>query len=268
MSEQVAQSESTKFEMVLYSAMGFPGVKIDRESFLRKELSKHYSNEIVSKAISANPAQAGINANELDRIAKACINYETAKVSAISAAAGLPGGFAMAATIPADAAQLFAHLIRILQKLAYLYGWQDMSISKDGLDDETSNQLTLFIGAMFGVNAANTALTKIASLAAQNVPKQLLRQALTHGMIYPIVKQIAKAIGVKMTTKIFAKSVGKLVPVIGAAASGGITYAIFKPMSIRLKKYLETLPTASVEFYANLDSTNVVIEADEVISLN
>jgi hypothetical protein len=169
----------------------------------------------------------------------------------------------MAATIPADTAQFFAHIIRVLQKLAYLYGWQEMfKGDNDEFDDETSNQLILFIGVMFGVNAANVAVSKIATLAAQNVPKQLMRQALTHGTLYPLLKQICKAIGIKMTKPILAKTVGKIIPVAGAVVSGGLTFAFFKPMSSRLKKYLSTLPMADVNFYKEAKNNGDVLNVD------
>ena len=45
------------------------------------------------------------------------INYELNKVTAISAAAGIPGGFTMVGTIPADITQYMGHLLRIAQKL-------------------------------------------------------------------------------------------------------------------------------------------------------
>jgi len=260
MDNQVAEKNSAdKFEMILRSAMEFPGVRIERSTFLRKELSKCFGDETVEKAIEFNPAKAGISVDELEQIAKACIDYETRKVSAISAVAGLPGGFAMAATIPADAVQLFAHIIRVLQKLAYLYGWQEFYREKDtDFDDETSNKIILFIGAMMGVNVANTALAKISVLMAQNTSKHLARKALTKGVVYPVVKKTLGMIGVKMTKKIFAKSVGKIIPVVGAVASGGVTYVIFKPMAKRLKKYLETLSLASVEHYKTIENNDLV----------
>jgi len=241
--------ESNRFEQVLRSAITLPGVKIDRAQFLQSQLAKHFDAEIITKAIETTPAQAGIDVAQLERIANACISFETRNVSAISAAAGIKGGIAMAVTVPLDAAQFFGHVLRVMQKLAYLYGWQEILADNENLDDETTNELTLFIGAMFGVNAAQMTLTKIAFLAAEGVPKYLLRQALTKGTIYPIVKKIAAIVGVKMTKTIFAKSVGKIIPVIGALASGGITFAIFKPMALRLKKYLATLPTADVHFF-------------------
>jgi hypothetical protein len=263
MSKPPTITENTKFEMILRSAMDFPGVRISREEFLRKELSKYYEDDVVNNAISTNPAQAGLRVEDLDNIAKSCINYETAKVTAISAGAGVFGFKAMAVTIPADTMQFFAHVVRMLQKLAYLYGWQEMfRDTEGGLDDETSNQLTIFVGVMFGVNAANKAITKIAGLMAQNVHKQLVRQTLTKGAIYPLVKRIARIIGMRMTIPIFAKGVGKIIPIVGAVTSGGITYAFFKPMSIRLKKYLADLPMASVDFYDRPKGEGYITDVD------
>lgn len=265
---QPIAEESNKFEMILHSAMELPGIRINRADFLKKELSKYFENDVVEKAIKTNPAQAGISVKNLDRISQNCIAYETTKVTALSAASGIPGGIAMAATVPADIVQYFGHIIRILQKLAYLYGWSDLFRNgNDGFDDETSNQLILFIGIMFGVNAANSVITKISYSAAAKVEKTLLSKALTHGTVYPIVKNVSTKIGIKMTTSIFSKSVGKAIPFIGAAVSGGLTLSTFLPMSNKLKKYLITLPTASVEYYKNppkdivdVDFTDIDIE--------
>jgi hypothetical protein len=89
-----------------------------------------------------------------------------------------------------------------------------------------------------------------------------MQQALTKGTIYPIVHKIASAIGVKMTKAVFTKGVGKIIPVVGAVASGGITYALFKPMSLKLKKYLATLPTANVDYYREPHSDDEIIDVD------
>jgi hypothetical protein len=247
---ELVSARVPRFEVILNHAMALPGIKISRAAFLRKELAKHFSEETVERAIELNPAQAGLDVEKLSKIAKACINNETYKVTALSAAAGLPGGVAMAATVPADVVQFFGHIIRILQKLAYLYGWPEMlRKDDDGFDDETTNELILFIGVMFGVNTANNAIAKIATSVALKTERSLAQKALTKGTIYPIVKQVSRAIGVRMTKEIFASGVGRAIPIVGAGVSGGITFAMFKPMSKRLQKYLTTLPMASVEFY-------------------
>lgn len=253
--------DESKFDMVLSAAAHLPGIRINRENFLRKELSKFFDNDIVEKAIKTNPAQAGIGQKIIEHIAKSCIKYEATKVTALSTAAGIPGGYAMAATVPADLAQFFGHVIRILQKLVYLYGWQELFNDEESYDDETSNQLTLFIGVMFGVNAAQAVIKKLSHAIAIKAEKTLVRKALTKGVIYPIVKKIAQAIGVKMTKEIFAKGVGKAVPIIGGVISGALTLATFVPMSKKLQKHLATLPTADSNYYKQ-HKDDVIIDID------
>ena len=82
--------------------MKVPLVKINREKFLRKELIKYFPEDIVNLSIEKNPAFAGVERERVNKIATHIINFESNKVTAISAAAGIPGGAAMAATIPAD----------------------------------------------------------------------------------------------------------------------------------------------------------------------
>lgn len=240
---------SIKVEDIIAIAMKTPGVKISRTDYLTKELSVRYSKEIVSEAISYNPAYAGISRDDIGHIAKQAINYETNKVSAISFAAGLPGGVAMVATIPADLAQYFGFILRIMQKLAYLYGFEEFDLHEDSIDDETMNRIILFLGVMFGVQEANAAIKVFANLVAKAVIKRLPKMALTKGVIYPVVKKIALFLSVQMTKQVFAKGVAKVVPVIGGAASGALTYVTFKPNALSLKKQFETLPLSDPETY-------------------
>lgn len=253
--------EKIEFETVLVEAAKLPMVKVDRELFLRKELRNRYSKEVVDLAIEYNPAYAGIDVADIGKIAKSCINAETTRVTAISAAAGIPGGFAMIGTVPADFAQYFGHILRVLQELIYLYGWQDLNLDESELNEETKNILILFVGIMFGVNGAVNAVNKIAGQIAKQVAKKLPQKALTKGVIYPIVKKICALLGLKMTKEIFAKGVSKAVPVIGAVVSGGLTLATFKPMSEKLKKYLESCEVADVSYYEK-SRNGEIVDAD------
>ena len=249
-----------EFDALLVESAKLPMVKIERESFLRKELKNRFSDDVVEKAIQFNPAYAGISVEDINKIAKSCITAETTKVTAISAVAGIPGGFAMIGTIPADLAQYFGHILRILQELIYLYGWQDLSLESDGLNEETKNLLTLFVGIMFGVNGAVGAVNKIAGQVAKQVAKKLPQKALTKGVVYPIVKKVATLLGVQMTKEIFAKGVAKAVPIVGAAVSGCLTLATYRPMAEKLKKYLASCPVADTNHYKDLDDSD---EQDE-----
>ena len=242
-----------EFDTLLVQSARIPMVKIDRELFLRKELKDRFDKEIVDKAVEYNPAYAGITVNEINKIAKSCITAETRKVTLLSAASGIPGGFAMIGTVPADLVQYYAHVLRILQKLTYLYGWKDFELDSKEMSDETKNLLTLFIGIMFGVNGASTAISKISSVIANQVAKKLPQKALTKGVVYPIVKKVATFLGVHMTKEAFSKGVSKAIPVVGAIASGGLTYVTFKPMAKKLKEYLASSDLAKVETYKGFE---------------
>ncbi|MET9844311.1 hypothetical protein [Streptomyces ossamyceticus] len=239
------ENPESRFSAVLLAAAKLPGVRINREAYLRSALARLCSEDDIRRAVEESPAAAGIDVEVLDKVANDSIRLETAKVSALSAAAGIPGVLALPATVPADLAQYFGHMLRIAQKLAYLYSWPDLfSDDGDDVDDATMGVLTLFFGVMFGTQSANTAVGKVAAMMSEQAAKKLPQKALTKGLIYPIVKKVAAFLGVKMTKDSFAKSVSKAIPVVGAVVSGGLTLATYLPMAKRLKKHLAGLPLA------------------------
>jgi hypothetical protein len=232
----------SKFTQVLDSAAKMPGVRIDRAAYLRAALKRHCSDEQIERAIADSPSAAGVSSEVIRAVANDSINFETAKVTTISAAAGIPGGFAAIGTIPADMIQYFGHILRIAQKLAYIYSWPDLFADDgDDLDDATEGILTLFVGVMFGVQMAQAGVTKLSTMIAGQVVKRLPQQALTKGAIYPVVKKVATYLGVRMTKQLFAGGVAKIVPVLGSVLSGGLTFATFLPMCKRLQKHLAGL---------------------------
>ncbi len=258
MSDEKRLTPAEPFENVLAAAAQVPGVRIDREEFLRSALGKKYSPDVVEKAIEVAPAAAGIGPEEIGKIANDSITWETARVTGISAVTGIPGGLAMAATVPADVAQYFAHVLRIAQKLGYLYGWGDLFQSGGkNLTDSARTTLTLFIGVMFGAAQANIAIGRIAAQAVEPVAKRIAARPLTQGVIYPVVKTVAKYLGVQMNKQIFGKAVGKAIPIVGGAVSGGLTFATFRPMSKKLKNELAKQSIADPAFYETFNPEKV-----------
>ncbi len=217
-------------------------MRINRAAYLKGALTRHCSEDEIRHAIEETPAAAGIPLEVLDRAANESIRYETAKASALSAAAGIPGLVFMAATVPADMAQYFGHMLRIAQKLAYLYSWPDLfDNDNEEIDDATKGMLVLFVGVMFGTQSANAAVGKVAAMLSEQAVKKLPQKALTKGLVYPMVKKVAAHLGQQMTKQTFAKAVSKAVPLVGAAVSGGVTLATYLPMAKRLKKHLAGL---------------------------
>jgi hypothetical protein len=242
--ERAVSDDDSKVEVwnkVLRGALSLPGARIDRASYLRKELSKYFSEEVVRKAIETTPRTAGISAEAIRSLAQSSIAWHRAGVSATSFAAGIPGGFAMAGTIPADVTQFFWHVLVILQKLAYLHGWPELFEDGNEPDDETLLLFTVFVGAMFGAEAASKLLADLAERISIEVAKRLPRQALTKWGAYNLAKQVAKWIGIGLTKDTLAKGLSKVVPVLGGVISGAVTWTTFSVMTSRLRKHLETL---------------------------
>lgn len=236
------ENSGTKFSQVLDAAAKLPGVRINRAAYLRTALKRHCTDEQIERAIALSPAAAGISPMVIREVANTSIGYETSKVTGLSTLAGIPGGFAMIGTVPADLAQYMGHMLRISQKLAYIYSWPDLfADGGEEIDEATESMLILFVGVMFGVQLAQGGVTKVAAMIAANVAKKLPQQALTKGVLYPIVKKVAGYLGVSMTKKLFAGGIAKAIPVIGALFSGGLTLGTFLPMSKRLQRHLASL---------------------------
>ncbi len=228
-------------EDVIIMGLNIPGIKINREAFLRKELFKSYPQDVIDDAVQFNPLHAKIKLEDIDRIANEVIKYERNCVSGISAALGAPGGVALVATIPAEIAQYYGYMLRVIQKLLYLYGFPEINIKEQGdvIDSETMNMLIICMGVMYGVAGVNNAIKAMAKAFGKGVEKQLMNKALTKGTIYPIVKSVSKWFSVKMTKDVFAGFFKKSIPVVGGVIGGGITFFSFKPCCDRLKLSLQ-----------------------------
>ena len=97
---QQAEPEQRALEF-LAKVVRVPGVRVNREEFLRQELRKlHMSDDAIQRAIDSNPLLAGVPLTAIDRLAEEVISYETNKSAAISFVAGIPGGFAMLGRFP------------------------------------------------------------------------------------------------------------------------------------------------------------------------
>lgn len=226
---------------VIIMGLNVPGIRINREAFLRKELFKRYSQDVIDDAVKYNPLHANIKVDDIHKIADEIIKFERNCVSGISAALGTPGGIAMVATIPADITQYYGYMLRTMQKLLYLYGFPEIDLKEQGniIDTETMNMLIICMGVMYGVAGANNAIKAIAKALGSGVEKQLMNKALTKGTIYPIVKSVSKWFGVKMTKDVFSGFFKKSIPVLGGVIGGGLTYLTFKPCCDKLKISLQ-----------------------------
>lgn len=243
---------ASNIEDILTIACKLPYCKIVRDVFLTTQLKGKVSEEQLVNALANGTVNAGIHIDILNKLARGSINFETTKAMTLSTAAGIPGGFAMIGTIPADMVQFYAHIFRIAQKLAYIYGYKEID-----LDDATQNILMIFLGVMFGVDVATAALAKLAAANATKIGTKIASKPLSKYAIYNIAKKVVPWIGFKLTKDGVGKAVSKAVPIVGGVISGGLTVATFLPMAKKLQKELSKYAAMSPE---NLDRASTVAD--------
>ena len=245
---QQSEAEQRALEF-LAKVVRVPGVRINREEFLRQELGKlHMNDDAIERAIDSNPLLAGVALTQIDTLAEDAISYETNKSAAISFVAGIPGGFAMLGTIPADLMQYYVHALRIMQKLAYLYGWSELIPDDRDADDDTIGVLAVFFGVMLGVGGAAQSLTAFARVAAKTAyQNHATKRALMSITWYPVVKHSLRLIGINISKNSVAKGISKLVPIIGGFVSSGLTFMALQSQSTLLKEHLREIPPPGVD---------------------
>ena len=225
------------FDKILFRSLKAPGARVNRSEFLKKSLSFYCSDEQIEKAITTSVKDSGISEELLESITRKVIKNHTYKVTGISTLSGMPGGIVMVATIPADLAQFYYHVIVLAQKLAYLYGYPQFDGDDEG-DEELVYQLTLFIGVMYDVNEARKAVLAASHRLAANGLSKVPGETLTQTGFYILKKNTARWVGIKVTEKTFSQGLGKIIPIVSGLVSGGISYTTFSPMAKKLKATL------------------------------
>ena len=217
---------------VLNESLKLPFIKIDRSEFLIKTFGEQVND--IQKLIDEGP-QVFFSKEELDESAKKVINSNVLQSSSLSFASGLPGGFAMAATIPADIAQFFGYSLKLAQEISYIYGYKNVWSEQGELTEDAKNTLILYLGVMLGITSAGAAVRILSNKLASQALKKIPQKALTKTIYYPIIKKVMAIFGAKLTKDTFAKGVSKFIPLIGGAVSGTMNYISLKPMANRLK---------------------------------
>jgi len=220
---------------VINESLKLPFIKIDRSEFLIKKFGEQVDD--IQKLIDEGP-QVFFSKEELDESAIEVINANVLQSSSLSFASGLPGGFAMAATIPADIAQFYGYSLKLAQEISYIYGYNNMWSDQGELTEDAKNTLILYLGVMLGVTSAGAAVRILSNKMALQALKKIPQKTLTKTIYYPIIKKVMAIFGTKLTKATFAKGVSKFIPLVGGAVSGTMNYFSLKPMANRLKDEL------------------------------
>ena len=223
------------FDEVVAQAIRLPGTSVNRADYITEALGHKYAPLIVHAAVETTPKKAGLTDRQIEKIAKKSMGRDGRRTTALSFAAGIPGGVAGAVTIPADLVQFYGYLIRAIQKLTYLYGWRDLiRIEANKPDLAASNGLIIMLGVMAGVDMANDALARLARLRMAGASDQALRTALAEHALSDQVNKISEELTMRMAKRLGGQVAGKAIPIVGGIVSGVITGSGFDEMAKRL----------------------------------
>lgn len=231
------------FIKLLEMVLSMPSAKVDREAFLR-EILNQLSDEEMQSVLDDAPNKI-CSIPDIDKLAEKIIKSHLWKVTATSTAAGIPGGFIIAAAIPADLANYYYHIVTMAQKLAYLYGYPDLCDDDGELTKEGRDLLIVFIGAMNNVKQATEVMKKVAEVVVQKYGNAVAEQVLKLGVLRPIIAQVSEHVAMKMGTQLSGKTagniIGKAIPFISGAISGGLTYRTFRKNAYNLKDKMKRI---------------------------
>lgn len=244
---------------VVNESLKLPIVKVNRSEFLVKLFGDKV--EDVNQLIEEGP-QAFLSIDDLDRAANNRIYSIVAQSSTLSFATGLPGGIAMAATIPADITQFYGYSLKLAQEVSYIYGYEDIWNQQGELTKEAKETLILYLGIMLGVSTASSAVRVLSGKLSVQALKKIPQKALTKTIYYPVIKKVLAVFGTKLTKATFAKGVSKMVPVVGGVVSGGLNYFSMKPMATKLKNELRKGINYSEE---NLKQDLKILNVEDII---
>ena len=207
-------------------------IRGNRDEFLRKQFAKSpYLDEILEYG-----PQAVYSPDALRKKADDVINECTTKTAAVSFVSGLPSSpLTMVAAGGADVVQYFGFAIYLAERLAYLFGEDDLF--EDGsteMPEDAKIRILAYLGVMFGAGGAAQLVKVTSEAVGKTVGKKVAAKALTKTTWYPLVKKVGALVGQKITKKTVEKTITKAVPVVGGVVSGAITFATFRPMGGRL----------------------------------
>ena len=147
-----------------------PIIRVDREEFLRQQFK---DSEYLDQILEDGP-QSVYTPESLRSKADKIIAASTTSTSLTSFAAGLPGNpVAMIAAGGADVVQYFGFALNMAQKLAYLFGDDDLfSSDMDQLSEQTQNRIIAYLAAMLGVSGASTLILNVTAKASEAIGKR------------------------------------------------------------------------------------------------
>lgn len=240
MAEEWSAEQKKRVEDFLIRAAALPGIRVDRVKFLHNLLKKNYPDETWT-AIRSTPAEAGLSPETLDKLADQVIRSETVSLCGISAASGIPKGWLILVSLPADIAQYYAHMLRLVQKLDYIYGRKELVFENGKATEETRQRLLLLTGVMYGQTDAKETISTISNAVSAKVQSKANGKVKGRILSAKPFQNVTRFVNEKVPFgKVITSTEATILPFGKMLASGVVSYTAFRNMAKRLKWYLSS----------------------------
>ena len=236
MNMQLQQNNTDiSIEDIIRSALRDPDVVIDREQFIRKELGAFASPEQIGKAVAETPYAAGIDLKKLTDIAKQSIAMEANALSSFSKGSE-------------DSSEKYLkQMLRVMQKLAYLYGVPNFTIDADNIPDATMSKILSYGETVFGLNRAKKSVGTAAHTLMDNISGVIEKNTSTEGKkrLLPFGRNKIADTAMEIVGKTAHSGISSASEVFGTLFSGGTNQLLFRANADRLRRqFMKTVMPA------------------------
>lgn len=257
-------NESTQLYMenIIKNGLSDPINVINRNDYLQMQLQNYCSQDVINTAIGSSPMQANIPTDTIDKIANLTIKIEQIFISNLSTNESTK----QEQTPSNDLTIAYCNaLIRITQKLIYLYGFPQIELNEQSSLSNATNTLTICFGVMYGINGTSKALKAISSSLGKGVGKQLEKNdSLLATNICTIANKISKCFDKEITKKDISGMFNKAINYIGNVASKKLTEISFKSCCEKLKKSLQDTLLSNPNYNAENEFLNIAEISREI----
>lgn len=217
------------FKTVVERFLMMNGLKVNREAFLRDAFSEY--PELMGRIIAEGPQEV-FDIEDLRRKASEVIDKDALGTSIISGITGLTSIIGLSLVgVGVDEVQSTAYIVRLAQKIAYLFGEDDF---RKLPDVQSQCHILLLLGAMYGVDCATELLEKGIIVGGKKLGAALSKKALKKAGTEQLMQRILNEIAGRIGKQALESYVSKGFVVVGSAVSGAATWMSFRPLGEHL----------------------------------
>ena len=211
-------------------------IYVDRNDFLRKIFPAVYSSYGNHNNLPS-PLQAGVNKSTLKQKALSVLRKHRLICSSISGGITFMTG---PVSIPVDVAQYYENLFTAAQKIAYIYGMQDLRQADDQTEYECLVALFyIMIGHSIDQSMKAT-LKRCMEPVLNKVIDKIVKNRSSKEVMQRIIEfAVTKMLGETVSKKGLSRVLGKLVPCVSGAVSFALTWGFFTKACNRLITHFE-----------------------------